>query len=250
VRNPLWLYDEALLLLELYLRRGRQNLSATDSDVMELSDVLNRISLHPLHTRTPSFRNPSGISMKIANLRSIDPEAEGGGLSAASDIDRAVWRAFAHRVLDLTALTTTIREAVHAKDEVWPEANEGFLEGRIAETRHKRYERSKALVEAKLTWARRKFGKLSCEACEFNFTLVYGPLGEGYIECHHKEPLHLNSSRNNDINDLALLCANCHRMIHRSVKLGLPLMTISQLKSLILAKTYVAQRKPAGSDEN
>lgn len=49
---------------------------------------------------------------------------------------------------------------------------------------------------------------------------AYGNLGKGYIETHHLTALHelppdypicLSPK-----NDFAVLCANCHRMIHRS----------------------------------
>jgi len=58
-----------------------------------------------------------------------------------------------------------------------------------------------------------------CQACGFDFEAVYGELGEKYIEAHHLTPLaelpedelvHLDPKT-----DFAVLCANCHRMIHR-----------------------------------
>lgn len=58
-----------------------------------------------------------------------------------------------------------------------------------------------------------------CEACEFDFGETYGALGDGYIEAHHKRPL---SSLEEGVvtefdiaEDFAVLCSNCHRMIHR-----------------------------------
>ena len=57
-------------------------------------------------------------------------------------------------------------------------------------------------------------GPLACEVCEFDFSKFYGDRGQGYIECHHVEPLHVGGERVRTIRDLALLCSNCHRMIH------------------------------------
>lgn len=58
-----------------------------------------------------------------------------------------------------------------------------------------------------------------CNACEKSMDEVYGSLGEGYIEAHHKKPLHTLDEgvpEIYDINeDFAVLCPNCHRMIHR-----------------------------------
>ena len=56
-----------------------------------------------------------------------------------------------------------------------------------------------------------------CGACGFDFGKVYGERGEGYIEVHHLIPLH-NVDDDHEVNpetDLAPVCANCHRMIHR-----------------------------------
>jgi hypothetical protein len=56
-----------------------------------------------------------------------------------------------------------------------------------------------------------------CVACGFDFGEVYGDRGEGYIEVHHLVPLH-DAEDGHEVNpetDLAPVCANCHRMIHR-----------------------------------
>lgn len=59
-----------------------------------------------------------------------------------------------------------------------------------------------------------------CQACCFDFANQYGELGSGFIEAHHLRPL---STLEEDIpfqyniaTDFAVLCSNCHRMIHRT----------------------------------
>ena len=57
----------------------------------------------------------------------------------------------------------------------------------------------------------------TCQVCGFNFGQHYGELGKDYIEVHHLKPL---SSLDEEVEvdpaaDLACLCANCHRMMHR-----------------------------------
>lgn len=57
-----------------------------------------------------------------------------------------------------------------------------------------------------------------CEACEMKFSEKYGPLGEGFIEAHHLYPLsqiEIGDERRYTDDDFAVLCSNCHRMIHR-----------------------------------
>ena len=56
-----------------------------------------------------------------------------------------------------------------------------------------------------------------CTVCGFDFGQVYGDWGDGYIEVHHLTPL-ADVDGEHEVNsetDLAPVCANCHRMIHR-----------------------------------
>lgn len=86
-------------------------------------------------------------------------------------------------------------------------------EGKAALRIHLRRERSKSLVKAfKATLA-----DPSCEACGMKFSDVYGDLGAGYIEAHHKVPIaSLEDGGETKVSDLAALCANCHRVIHKN----------------------------------
>jgi predicted HNH restriction endonuclease len=72
---------------------------------------------------------------------------------------------------------------------------------------------------------------LKCEVCKFNFYEKYGLHGKDFIEVHHLKPLHslVDPALINPATDMTVLCANCHRMIHR--KKDAPL-TIEQLKEL------------------
>lgn len=60
---------------------------------------------------------------------------------------------------------------------------------------------------------------LPCEVpgCGFDFKKRYGDLGFAYAEVHHKTPLARSATqgRKTPLSDLATVCANCHRMIHR-----------------------------------
>ena len=61
----------------------------------------------------------------------------------------------------------------------------------------------------------------TCEVCAFNFRLYYGEHGQDYAECHHKNPLSERPEEmwtqevTTSLDDVAVLCANCHRMLHR-----------------------------------
>jgi predicted RNA-binding Zn-ribbon protein involved in translation (DUF1610 family) len=86
----------------------------------------------------------------------------------------------------------------------------------IVHRQRERKLRTEKLEEA----ARKNGGRLVCEVpnCGFDFFDRYGELGQGYAQVHHLIPLsHAPSSgRTVRLEDLAVVCANCHAMIHRN----------------------------------
>jgi predicted HNH restriction endonuclease len=85
-------------------------------------------------------------------------------------------------------------------------------------------------------------GHCSCEICDFDFEEKYGDLGKGFIECHHLIPLSDrkgNESTETSIDDVVLVCSNCHRVIHKN---GAKPITIDEIKNII--------NKPLTSKEN
>jgi hypothetical protein len=80
---------------------------------------------------------------------------------------------------------------------------------------HLRTERNRGLVERKKREVLASKGKLACEVCAFDFS-VYKTLGEYFCEVHHLRPLSKSKSAvHTSLSDLAVVCPNCHRMIHR-----------------------------------
>lgn len=80
--------------------------------------------------------------------------------------------------------------------------------------------REASLRRAKLAAAfEENDGRLVCEVpgCGFDFAKRYGELGLGYAEVHHLRPLEQagHGGTRTRLKDLVVVCANCHRMIHR-----------------------------------
>lgn len=115
-------------------------------------------------------------------------------------------------------------------DEPLDEVEQGMaeaLEGRKVTARHVRRERSPWLRRRKIEAAGEH---PRCETCGFDFEAFYGDRGQGFIECHHLTPVsELTLATRTKLEDLALLCANCHRMIHASR----PWIDIGELRELI-----------------
>jgi hypothetical protein len=93
-------------------------------------------------------------------------------------------------------------------------------------------ERDRTLVKWKKADVQTRTGRLVCEACDFDFAKRYPSLGSGFCEVHHREGLAARgNARNTPLADLAILCSNCHRMIHRTK----PMLTVSAFRDLIHA---------------
>jgi hypothetical protein len=99
-------------------------------------------------------------------------------------------------------------------------------EGSLRLVSHLRRERKRAVVEAKKAAVLGATGRLSCEVCGFDFSATYGSVGEGFCEVHHLSPLSASDeSVTTTLADLAVLCSNCHRIIHRSD----PMLSVAEL---------------------
>jgi hypothetical protein len=99
------------------------------------------------------------------------------------------------------------------------------VEGTLQLKSHYRRERSRKLISEKKEQYKRLNGLLGCEICGLSFVEIYPKsLGEDFIEVHHKTPLsQIESTIRTTLDDLLLVCANCHRMIHRTKDCGLNL---------------------------
>lgn len=93
------------------------------------------------------------------------------------------------------------------------------LEGEARERLVLHRERDRELRRAKIESALRESldSRLRCEVpgCGFDFEEVYGTIGAGFIHIHHQRPLaERTEAEITNLSDLALVCANCHAMIH------------------------------------
>lgn len=105
-----------------------------------------------------------------------------------------------------------------------------FPEGKKKFRQHSARERDPAITRKAKAIQLQKTGKLECEVCRFDFSKRFGALGAGFIEAHHKVPVSkLDGKAKTQLTDLALVCSNCHRMLHR----GSPLLSIEDLRQLI-----------------
>jgi hypothetical protein len=125
--------------------------------------------------------------------------------------------------------TMAPRSNTAAADEVTDEDANDFPEGAARYRLHRSYERSSVLI-AEVKRARKATGKFTCDVCDFDFADWYGEIGEGFIEAHHCIPVSkLGKDGSTNPRDIALVCSNCHRMLHRRR----PWLQIHELKKLL-----------------
>ncbi|MFE6038779.1 HNH endonuclease [Streptomyces sp. NPDC056452] len=239
-RSPKWTRDELILACDVVTRNGWRGLSSSDPRIGELSDLLQLLGAYPPEQRAAEYRNRNGAALKTHNIASFHPDYQGKPTNGGK-LDREVLQDFLERPTEMARAAELIRAGLRS-GELQPapltededlDDNVGAPEGRVLYRRHRTRERDKGLRKKKIASVLKRGGALSCEACGFNFGKVYGERGEGYIECHHVVPLHEAGEGTTKLADLALICSNCHRMIHRSA----PWPTPAELRLLVLEQT-------------
>lgn len=228
-----WEWEEIVLACDLVAQNDWRQLDEGEPRVRELSGLLQKMSIHPLEARLPSFRNFAGVAQKTRNIATRHPGYVGAP-SNGNRLDKVVLDEFIDDPERMHQYAQDLRQAA-VNDEpinvsqLIEDDNESVLEGRYLLRLHRVWERRPALRAKKIRSVQARGERLSCESCGFDFEKIYGDRGQGFIECHHVEPLHQTGERSTTIKDLALLCSNCHRMIHRKP----PWPTPSQLRDLI-----------------
>jgi 5-methylcytosine-specific restriction enzyme A len=82
----------------------------------------------------------------------------------------------------------------------------------------------------KLVASAKKRHGFKCQVCDFSFEERYGELGRGFIEVHHLVRLaSADSPRKSTTEDVRVVCANCHRMIHKRT----PPVPLEELRQLL-----------------
>ena len=110
MKSPAWTREELILALDLYLDFEGRLPGPSNPQVIALSRVLNQLPIHAGHVRGDSFRNPVGVSLKLANFRAVDPTTEKVGMSRGSRLDQEVWDEFENDRLSLRREALRIRQ--------------------------------------------------------------------------------------------------------------------------------------------
>ncbi len=223
MRIPSWTEDELLLAGALVVKNGWRELRTNDPEVQELSELLRSLPIHEADVLSlPSFRSPDSVSRKTSDFASNHTHYTGKATRCGKPTLLMI-DAFTEREAEMLQAARAVEDGISSgelhlippqPDEV-DEMGASAIEGRLLVRWALARERNPKLRARKIDQVRRRGGPLRCEVCNFDFAHTYGELGEGYIEVHHVTPLHISGTRETKLDDLACVCANCHRMCHR-----------------------------------
>jgi 5-methylcytosine-specific restriction protein A len=232
-RNPDWTRDETVLVCAVVAEGGWRWISATDPHVTELSQLLQRMPIHPPEERADDFRNPNGVARKTADVATHHPDYTGKP-TKGSRVVREVIAALLEDPLGMALVAPAVRSAATDRTSASKVPDLDFDasagEGRLLEQRHLRRERDRRLRIKKIAATVNAALPIACQACDFDFDFEksYGSRGAGFIEVHHRLPLHASGPIRTHLDDL-VLCSNCHRMIHRAQ----PWLTFEQVSAQV-----------------
>lgn len=234
MRNSNWSRDEILLALEFYRThypqiplKGSEEIEGLCAEIHKIQDKL--VNLH-----RPAQRTESSVYMKLMNFHRCNPDHKGKGLGNVSKLDQEIFAEF-YDYPHLGEVAQTIQAIAETDSGFLPVVTGDYaenecLEGTLLTRFHRLRERDCPVISQKKNKVLRDTGSLKCEACVFDFTLSYGKRGEGFIECHYTKPIHeIRLDEETTLEDLALVCSNCHQMIHRHR----PWLSMGQLKCML-----------------
>ncbi|MFJ8533168.1 HNH endonuclease [Streptomyces sp. NPDC093591] len=224
MRIPAWAEDELVLAGALVVKNGWRELRTKDREVQELSELIRSLPIHtPEERALPGFRSPDSVSRKTTDFMT-NHELYTGKPTRCGKPTLLMIEAFTEREAEMLQAAQALEEGIGSgelqlippqSDEV-DDSGATAIEGRLLARWALARERDPKLRKLKIEQVRRLKRALRCEVCDFDFASTYGDLGEGYIEVHHVTPLYISGIRATKLDDLACLCANCHRMCHKS----------------------------------
>lgn len=166
-------------------------------------------------TKRVRFDFRHGKPIQLLKLR-VTPSP----VPAPNLIDPIQTRAQIRESADDPSASAEVKTALDALDPT--DEDRRFVEGSLRRVGHLRRERDSALVAKKRGQFLAKHGNFHCEACGNDWIELYGPeIAAGCFDVHHAATLvkDMEVGHISRVEDLMLLCANCHRAEHQRMRL-------------------------------
>lgn len=133
------------------------------------------------------------------------------------------------------SLEGILRRAMSIENATSPGLDPNLTHGEYSEARRLSSERYFFARNPALARDAKQAKGYMCEVCSFSFAKTYGALGSEFIEAHHLDPLserpavEWSEVLTTSIAGIAVLCSNCHRMVHRRI----PAYSLDELRSYL-----------------
>ncbi|ALG83967.1 HNH endonuclease [Gordonia phthalatica] len=248
-RQISWTWPELVLAVELRHEVGwlTGSVDADDPRTVALSELLR--AANPGLALDQRFRSRNSVRRKVEDLKTQHPDYHGKPTKSGIATKRIV-HAFLEDPVHMLGLAEQFRAEPHLVsieftdsmqveyvnlDELDGDGPVSAIEGAVAYRLAAFRERDPKLRQAKIDESMRERGTLACETCGFDFYGTYGELGDGYTHVHHVTPLHVTGPTVTTLDDLVLVCANCHAMVHRRR----PWKTPEEIVSIVDGSPYL-----------
>lgn len=188
----------------------------------EPTDLQRRNGISTYRISAPSAE---AVLLPVEERKLLIPRAVKGGIGQSNVwyADKPESQELVRRVFNL--INDGEKARLHDVD-----FDESAHEGNPRMVAHLHRERSPAIVKAKKKSVKNSTGKLCCEVCSFDFEHKYGEHGEDFCEVHHLIPLSKSDGIvKTRLEDLAIVCSNCHRIIHRTK----PMISVTKLREFL-----------------
>jgi predicted HNH restriction endonuclease len=210
----------------------------TTDDKLKHPDALG-VDLWMSEEHSGGRNDPNAAKVGVA-IDSVRLTSEEGMIPRSAFLgDPLLSRARVIKLANGTVFPVTPDESVRIQ-ELWgggsavttDSSETSAFEGDKKVASHRRRERSRFLVAKKMQLARSQ-GPVRCEVCLLSEDGVYpSTLASRVFEVHHLQPLSESDSPvRTTLNDLAIVCANCHRAIHATKDVEENLRTLKQALS-------------------
>ena len=197
-----WTNDEQIIALYYYLRGAK-------------ADKNNKMA-NELYNLLPNDHSLNSVALKLGNFLYLDSSKD-GGLKNVTKSDIEIWGNYSDNFVELEKkaqeIIATLKKQMYTDLPNTLEAEARLLpEGAKTNISVNKYERNPKARNECIS-----HHGTTCQICGFDFKDVYGEIGDGFIEVHHKYLISEigESYEVNPIDDLIPVCSNCHSMLHR-----------------------------------
>lgn len=198
--------DEAILALDAYFSLQDRRLASDCPEIIQLSEELQILPIHPRDGRRLDFRNPTGVCNQLRLFRAACNTGHKDANLGQIFLDVAFEYEERHNELHEIAETIRSHQAFFQVPFGATFENVSFPEGALLEHLHRVVEKRDGTKTET---------KECCEICSIKPEMYYQPCGT-ILEQHLLiAPTAINGHKRYSANDFITVCPNCHAVLHR-----------------------------------